>query len=99
MKPNKDDLSFAAAVKDDSQLDALLARIITQRLVFFIVGGIHLALLMFNMLAGGNSTIEARSHIPTVVLGLNAALFAALGLHADAKLKTLIILKELKEEK
>ena len=96
MKPNREDFSFVTAVHDESLREKMLARLLTQRLVSFVVGGVHLALLLFDMLSGRSS---GHSPVPTVALGLNAALFAAIGFNADAKIKTLITIRELKKEK
>lgn len=98
MQPNKHDRSFAECGGARERTDEMIARLLKQRLVLYIAAGIQFGLLVFDMI--GHLVFEnpRRGEAP-MMLGVTAVLFVALALHADAKAKTLLILKEIRKEK
>ena len=97
MKPNKDDTGFAECVREHERTAQMITKLLRQRLVFYFMAGIQFGLLALDMAGHLVSNTPRQSEAP-MMLGVTAVLFTTLALHADAKIKTLLILSEIRNE-
>lgn len=90
MKTTKDDTAFADASASREARAKLIRRLYHHRMMFYIVAGIHLGVICLDLAQRLMPDTRGVPAHPVVVF--NAALFLALALHADVKLKILLAL-------
>jgi hypothetical protein len=99
MKPNKDDIAFVAGARNHASTAEIIGRLAKQRFIFYMVAGLQLGLLGLDIIGHFVSNTPRAGGGPSAMIALMIALFLAFALHADAKLKVLLVLNEFRNEK